>query len=311
MSDSNDSTLVLKQKTGTLKAWFLASRPRTLPVSLPPLIVGTALANQQVEHLNWMWVGCALLCSLGIQIGTNLVNDALDFKKGADAIGRLGPQRMTQEGLLSFRQVLTAGCLCFSFALLCGIPLMLAGGWPLALILILSIACGYLYTGGPFPLAYTGISDLFVLIFFGWVSTGAIYFLQTRKISFSCFLAATQIGLLAIVPHAINNLRDHVSDARVGKKTLAVRFGPYFARWEITLFSLIPFILGLLWIGMENFLMAALPFLTLPLIIRNLQSIWLREPSPLYNQFLAKSAICQLLFGCLLALGCILGAFLR
>lgn len=306
MSNARDSIVSLQEKKHSLKAWFLASRPRTLPVSLPPIIVGTALASQQVEHLNWLLVGCALLSSLGIQIGTNLVNDALDFKKGADAVGRLGPKRMTQEGFLSFHQVLAAGCLCFGFALLCGIPLMLVGGWPLVFILFLSVACGYLYTGGPLPLAYTGVSDFFVLLFFGWVSTGAVYYLQTGKIDFSCFLAATQIGLLAIVPHAINNLRDHVSDARVNKKTLAVRFGPRFARWEIAFLSLIPFVLGLLWLKEGHLWMAVLPFWSLPAIVRNLRSIGLTEPSFQYNQFLAKSAMCQLLFASLLALGILL-----
>jgi 1,4-dihydroxy-2-naphthoate polyprenyltransferase len=296
----------LEEKKGSFKAWFLACRPKTLPVSLPPIIVGTALASFQVDALNWLLIGCALLCSLGIQIGTNLVNDALDFKKGADAFGRLGPKRMTQEGLISFKQVLAAGFLSFLFALICGIPLMLAGGWPLIAILFLSVACGYLYTGGPYPLAYTGISDLVVLIFFGWVSTGAIYYLQTGTVNFSCLLAATQIGLLAIVPHAINNLRDHVSDALVHKKSLAVRFGPRFARWEITLLSLIPFVLGFWWLEEGNKWMAVLPFFTLPSIVRNLRSIWLKEPSAQYNEFLAKSAMCQLLFGCLLALGALI-----
>jgi 1,4-dihydroxy-2-naphthoate octaprenyltransferase len=259
-----------------------------------------------VEHLNWLLVGCALLCSLAIQIGTNLVNDALDFKKGADGADRLGPKRMTQEGLLSFYQVLAVGCLCFGFALFFGIPLIFAGGWPLVLILLASVTCGYFYTGGPFPLAYTGISDLFVLIFFGWISTGTVYFLQTGEVNFSCFLASTQIGLLAIVPHAINNLRDHVSDARVNKRTLAVRLGPRFARWEMTLLSLLPFALGLLWIKAGSLWMIVLPFFALPAIMRNLQSIWQTEPSAQYNQFLAKSAMCQLLFSCLLALGILL-----
>lgn len=306
MPDTNDSLVDLQVKNGSLKAWFLACRPRTLPVSVPPIIVGTMLASRQVDHINWLLVGCTLLCSLGIQIGTNLVNDALDFKKGADAVGRLGPKRMTQEGLLSFQQVLVAGCVCFAFALICGIPLMLAGGWPLVFILLLSVTCGYLYTGGPIPLAYTGISDLFVLIFFGWVSTGTMYYLQTGKVDFSCLLAATQIGLLAIVPHAINNLRDHVSDALVNKKSLAVRLGPRFARWEITLLSLIPFGLGLLWLKEGYLWMAVLPLFSLPAIVRNIRSIWLKEPSPQYNEFLAKSAICQLLFGSLLALGAVL-----
>lgn len=286
-----------------LKAWFLATRPRTLPVSLPPIIVGTALAAQSVETLNWMLIGFALLCSLGIQIGTNLVNDAIDFKKGADGDGRLGPQRMTQGGFLSFKQVLTAGILCFMFALLCGIPLMAAGGWPIFFILVISVACGYLYTGGPFPLAYTGLSDLFVLIFFGWVSTGILYYLQTGTLSFSCFWAATQLGFLAIVPHAINNLRDIKEDARVQKRTLAVRFGKCFARWEISLFSFAPFVMGLVWLKMGSFFMFTLPFFCLPLVIRNVRDIWATEPSPIYNEFLPRSAICELIFGTLLAIG--------
>ena len=231
-----------------LKTWIWASRPRTLPVSLPPILIGTALASHSIEKINWMLPGMALLCSLGIQIGTNLINDAWDFKKGADGKERLGPQRVTQSGLLSFNQVLTAGCISFGFAFLFGIPLMLTGGWPLFFILIISIACGYFYTGGPLPLSYTGISDLFVLIFFGWISTCTIYYLQTGNVSTSCFLAATQIGLLSVVPHAINNLRDHAADSQVNKRTLAVRFGKTFARWEIAFLSLSPFILGLFWL---------------------------------------------------------------
>jgi len=295
-----------REKISLYKAWFLACRPRTLPLSFPPILVGTAMASQEVEHLNGLLAALALLCSLGIQIGTNLVNDAFDFKKGADAVGRLGPKRMTQEGLLSFNQVLNAAWLSFGFSLVCGIPLILAGGWPLAFILFLSVACGYLYTGGPFPLAYIGISDLFILMFFGWVSTGAMYYLYTGKVGFFPLLAGTQIGLLAIVPHAINNLRDHVSDALVNKKTWAVRYGSRFARWEITLLSLIPFLLCFLLLKEGHLWMAALPFLALPSIMRNLRSIWLTEPSAQYNQFLARSAISQLMFGSLLALGIIL-----
>lgn len=303
MLHSTESTVYFVSDKRSLNSWFLATRPRTLPVSLPPIIVGGALAAKQIEHLDWLLLICALLCSLAIQIGTNLVNDALDFKKGADAIGRLGPKRMTQEGLLSFYQVLRAGCFCFGFAFLFGIPLILTGGWPLGLILLSSVMCGYLYTGGPFPLAYTGISDLFVLIFFGWISTGAIYYLQTKELTFACVLAATQIGLLAIVPHAINNLRDHISDNRVNKRTLAVRFGIHFARCEITLLSILPFILGFVWLREENLWITFLPFIALPVIIRNLRAIWQTEPSTQYNQFLANSALCQLLFSSLLALG--------
>lgn len=294
------------QKISTLKAWFLACRPRTLPVSLPPLIIGSVLAAQEV-NLNALLILFALFCSLGIQIGTNLVNDALDFKLGADGPGRLGPLRMTQGGFLSYRQVMKAGFFCFAFALLCGIPLIMAGGWPICALLCLSIFCGYFYTGGPFPLAYTGLSDLFVLIFFGWVSTGIVYYLQTGTYTWPCFLAATQIGLLAIVPHAINNLRDQASDSKVCKKTLAVRFGKTFARIEISFLSFAPFILGLLWLREGFLFMTFLPVICLPVVIRNVQAIWGTEPSVAYNEFLARSALCELIFGCLLACGIFLG----
>lgn len=306
MSQIKSPSFSLNAKKRSFHAWFLAIRPRTLPVSLPPIIVGTTLAARYIDSINWLLVFSTLLCSLAIQIGTNLVNDAIDFKKGADAVGRIGPKRMTQEGLLSYHEVLTAGCMSLGFSLIFGIPLILAGGWPFILILLTSIACGYLYTGGPFPLAYTGLSDLFVLIFFGWVSTGTVYFLQTGELTFPCFLAATQIGLLAIVPHAINNLRDHVSDARVNKRTIAVRFGILFARYEITLLSLTPFMLGMIWLKEGTLGMFFLPFLALPPIVDNLRAIWRTNPNPQYNQFLAKSALCQLFFSLLLAFGIIL-----
>ena len=214
---------------------------------------------------------------------------------------------MTQEGILTYGQVLNAGLLCLAIAMLCGIPLMLTGGWPVFFLLCLSVACGYCYTGGPFPLAYTGLSDFFVLIFFGWVGTGIVYYVQTETYTFDCFLAATQIGLLAIVPHAINNLRDHVEDARVHKRTLTVRFGQTFARWEIALLSFIPFILGFYWLSEGYLFMALLPIICLPVVIRNVQAICATEPSAQFNEFLARSALCELIFSVLLAIGILLG----
>lgn len=289
----------------TLKAWFLATRPRTLPVSIPPILIGATLASQTVE-LKGILILFALLCALGIQIGANVINDALDFKTGADGEGRLGPQRMTQGGFLSYKQVLTGGLLSLAFAMLCGIPLMMAGGWPVVFLLCLSAACAYLYTGGPFPLAYTGLSDLFVLIFYGWVGTGIVYYVQTGTYTWNCFLASTQIGFLAIVPHAINNLRDHREDARVNKRTLAVRFGASFSRWEISIFSCAAFALGLVWLREGYLFMAFLPLCSLPLVIKNVKAIWATEPSRAYNEFLAKSALCSLVFSCLLAIGILL-----
>src|SRR5207249_11045113 len=133
-----------------MKAWLLASRPKTLSASVVPVLVGTALAHT----INWTIFICALGGAVCIQIGTNLVNDALDFKRGADTAERVGPLRVTQAGLLSPKAVMTGAIVCFAIAALCGIPLILRAGWPLLAIGVTSIVAAYAYTGGPYPLAY-------------------------------------------------------------------------------------------------------------------------------------------------------------
>lgn len=303
MTDQSCSVAEIK-KGIDFKAWVLATRPQTLPIALGPILVGAAMAYPQVEKMDWVLVILTLVCALFIQIGMNLVNDALDYKKGEGQREKLDLQRM---GLLSVNQFYLGGCFSFFLALLFGIPLMFAGGWPLVIILLLSVASGYCYTGGPYPLAYIGISNLFILVFYGWVSTAAVYYLQTGTVTLGVLLAGTQMGLLSIVPHAINNLRDHVADAAVNKRTLSVRFGSRFGRWEITCLSLIPFVIGMFWFIEENAWMALLPSLVLPSVIGNIQGIWKHEPSRLFNKNLTKSALCQLAFGCLLALGALFG----
>lgn len=283
-----------------LKPWFLAIRPKTLTASLVPVIVATALAYATQGHFSWGITLFALLSSFCIQIGTNFINDALDFKKGADTPKRLGPIRVTQSGLLSMLQVHMAGLLFFCLAIMFGIPLILKGGWPIAILMSLSVVFGYGYTGGPKPLAYTGMGDLFVLLFFGIASTVAVFFMQTGTIDVKAVLAGVQIGLLATVLIAINNLRDHVEDAQANKRTLAVRFGKEFARNEIAALSFLPFVLNLLWIPLGYTLVALLPLLTLPIAWKVVQSVWQTEPSKEYNNFLAMSALLHLGFGALM-----------
>lgn len=300
MNKENFAASQAFKKAPSFQRWILASRPKTLSIAFVPLLVGTALAVKQTAHFNWILVLSSFLSIPWIQIGMNFINDALDIRKGEKVIEKLGLQRAK---LLSPQQFLIGGYISFALSLLLGIPLMLAGGWPFIVLYLLSIACGYLYTGGPFPFSYLGIGNIFILVFYGWVGTGAIYYLETGMVNVAILLAGAQLGCLAIVPHAINNLRDHREDALVQKKTLAVRFGAHFARWEITLLSLIPFFLNPLWLLIGSLWMMILPFFALPMILRNLLSIWQTDPSPLYNQFLAKSAVCQLLFGLLLTIG--------
>ena len=271
-------------------------------------MVGTAFAFGDLAKINWFVSIMALLSSLLIQIGTNLTNDALDFKKGADREGRLGPQRVTQGGLLSIKAVLMGGFLSFALALLCGIPLIMIGGWPLLAVLLVSVLCGYLYIWRTLPLGlHWRKRPVYPRLFWMGEYHGSL-FSSNRNGQFFYFLAGTQIGLLAIVPHDINNLRDCDSDARCNKRTLAVRFGPFAARIEITLLSILPFLLGFLWVYQDKMWVAVLPLAALFPILKNLKSIWKTAPSKQYNQFLAISALSQLLFGFLLAMGVILPA---
>ncbi len=305
--------------------WLLALRPKTLTAALVPVVVASALcysnwkttcgidsANSSILSLNhpcvpfaW-WISIfALLSSVFIQIGTNLVNDALDFKKGADTESRIGPKRVTQTGLLTDKQVLFGAMICFLLATLFGVPLVLTGGWPIALVGLISIACAYGYTGGPFPLAYRGLGDLFVIIFFGWVAVLGMQFLFMKSINIDGFIVGTQIGFLATVLIAINNLRDRDQDVHVNKKTLAVRFGKNFARTEIAVLAFAPFILGAYWIMTHRVLMGTVPFIAIPLAIKVVNGIFSNEPSSLYNQFLGKAAGLHLLFGIGLAIAAV------
>ncbi|WP_068466477.1 1,4-dihydroxy-2-naphthoate octaprenyltransferase [Candidatus Protochlamydia phocaeensis] len=305
MRDNQSSFLTIKRELECLKPWLLASRPKTLPICLIPVLVGTALAFGRVERIDWTLSTLVFLCSLCLQVGTNYINDALDYKKGADTAERVGFLRVTQAGLLSFQQVLKGGFFFFACALLMGIPLILAGGWPFLFILIIASACGYLYTGGPMPLAYHGLAEPFIFIFYGLVSTSAVYYLQTKSVDIDCLLAATQLGLLAIVPCAINNLRDIQSDAKINKRTLAVRFGATFGRLEIAFLLLAPFAMGGLWALKGKLLLALLPLAALPIAYRTVQSIWTTEPSAKYNEFFVGSVMSMVAFGLALTAACL------
>lgn len=225
-----------------MKSWLLAARPKTLAASVTPVLAGTALAFRGLATMHWQPFVFALLGAVFIQIGTNYVNDALDFKKGADTHTRLGPLRVTAAGLLSAEAVLRGAYVCFFLAALCGIPLILRGGWPIAAIGIASIVAAYAYTGGPYPLAYYGLGEVFVMIFFGLVAVCGAFYLQRLTLDPAAWIGGFAVGSLAVVILAINNLRDIDNDRASHKRTLAARFGATFARAEIVIFTLMPFL---------------------------------------------------------------------
>lgn len=286
--------------------WLIALRVKTLTAAIIPIFVGTATVIAQGHKVYWSLSVFALLSALCIQIGTNLINDAIDFEKGADTKDRWGPKRVTQSGLLSSKVVLMAAFLSLCLALVFAIPLVLHGREVIVIIGLCSLFFAYAYTGGPFPLAYKGLGDLFVILFFGVIAVCGVYYLHTLQFSWSAFVAGLQIGALSTVLIAINNLRDMEQDRRVHKKTLAVRFGLQFSRFEILSLHLFSFALLSFWFLNNQWWAMLLPLTTLPLCYSIILGIYRNQPGPIYNQFLSRAALLHTLFGLQLTLGLVL-----
>ncbi len=286
---------------GSLKVWMIAARPKTLTAAVIPVLSGSALAFHEVGmHLWWITV-TALISSLCIQIGTNYVNDAIDFSKGADTHERLGPLRVSQQGLIAPGVLLRGAAVIFAIATLSGFFLVLHGGIPILVIGILSILFGYGYTSGPLPLAYNGLGELFVLIFFGVVAIGGMYFLHTGTYSLGAFVLGIQIGMLATLIIMINNLRDINTDRVAGKRTLAVILGEKDFRHLIEVVAVFPFLLGFCWL-IKSPHIALLPLLLIPFATSLVAKVSQTPPSALFNRHLAQAALLHSLFGALLIL---------
>lgn len=213
-----------------MSPWILAIRPKTLPASIAPVVIGTAMAYGD-GNVHLLSAGVCLLAALLIQIGTNFANDYFDFKKGAD-VNRIGPTRVTQSGLINPPTVLKATIIVFALAALACSYLVYRGGATIAIIAAASIISGILYTAGKRPLGYLGLGELFVFIFFGPVAVGGTYYVQTLDLNLAVVLAGLGPGFLSCAILAVNNLRDISGDRKVGKLTLAVRFGADFAKCE-------------------------------------------------------------------------------
>ncbi|PDV98175.1 1,4-dihydroxy-2-naphthoate polyprenyltransferase [Candidatus Chloroploca asiatica] len=290
---------------GPLKVWLMAIRVPTLPAAVVPVLVGsaTAFASGLFQPLVFL---AALLASLLIQIGTNLANDYFDYKKGADTAERLGPTRVTQSGLVPAATVRTAMLICFGLAALCGAYLILVGGWPILLIGVLSIASGILYTGGPFPLGYNGLGDLFTFVFFGLVAVMGTDYVHTGTWGALALLASLPVAMLVTAIIVVNNLRDAPTDRKAGKRTLAVIFGERFARIEYAVLVIGAYLLvPLLWVvgGASPFVLLA--WLSLPLAVPMLR-LMSRGHGRELNLALRGTGRLHMVFGLLLAVGLLL-----
>jgi 1,4-dihydroxy-2-naphthoate polyprenyltransferase len=289
-----------------LSTWIMAARVRTLSLSMTPVAVGAALAWAAEGQVRWLAIVVALVGSMSIQIGTNLHNDAVDSERGGDGPDRVGPPRVTAAGLLNGGSVKRGAAACFAVATLTGLYLAFVGGWPILLLGILSILSGWAYTGGPLPVAYTPLGELFVLAFFGVGAVCGTYWLCAGRLGYAAVVGGLAIGLFAAAVLMVNNHRDAAADARSGRKTLAIKIGPDVAVWVYAGLMLIPFAMLPL---LGNSLPRGHVWPTLPALPPALALIYrfAREPPGRgFNRILAQTAQVQLMFGLLLCLGLVL-----
>jgi 1,4-dihydroxy-2-naphthoate octaprenyltransferase len=291
------------------QVWLLASRPKTLPAAVSPVIIGSAVAF--AEHS--FRFGPALAAFLGallLQIGANLANDVFDYEKGADQHDRLGPIRVTQAGLLSPKDVKTGMWVTFALAAICGIYMTLVSGWFILLIGLLAILAAIAYTGGPFPYGYKGLGEIFVFIFFGFAAVCGTYYAQTNTISQLAVLSSIPVGLLIGSILVVNNVRDYESDKSANKKTLAVRFGLEWARQEFVSIVILAFVtVVLLSISDISTPWLLLTWLSLPLVFSTSSSV-LNQRGNILNKTLASTGQLTLVFSLLYAVGLILSVFI-
>jgi 1,4-dihydroxy-2-naphthoate octaprenyltransferase len=281
-------------RPGSLGAWVLASRPKTLSAAAVPVLVGTACAAAR-GPVRWGPALAALLGSLLLQIGANFANDVFDYEKGADTAERLGPTRAVQAGLLSARSMRLGMVLVFGLALALGLYLTSVAGYVILLIGIASIVSAIAYTGGPYPLGYHGLGDVFVFLFFGLVAVCGTAFVELGRVPALAIFCALPVGALATAILVVNNLRDRQTDQVAGKRTLAL--SQY--RALIAVSYLVPVALTLSRATGPEVL---LPVLSLPLALKTQRRVSSEEGRAL-NPLLAATAKLLLIFGVLFALG--------
>lgn len=291
----------------SLGAWVLAARPQTLPVAVAPVAVGASVAYASGAP-NWLAVGAALFGALMLQVGTNFANDVFDFEKGADDERRLGPPRAVQRGLLTPRAVRVGMAASFGLAALAGAYLIAVAGWPILVIGVASILSGIAYTGGPYPLGYNGLGDVFVFVFFGLVAVCGTAFVAIGDVPALAWIASVPVGALATAVLVVNNSRDHVTDVDAGKRTLVVRFGRRFGTYEYAalLGSAYLVVVGAITLDLASPFTALTAF-TMPMAVSLGRRMAALEGAEL-NPLLGGTAKLLLLHSALLAAGIALGA---
>jgi 1,4-dihydroxy-2-naphthoate octaprenyltransferase len=286
--------------------WLAATRPRTLPAAVAPVLVGTAAAWREGK-CDGAAAGLCLLFAVLVQIGTNFANDYYDFIKGADTATRVGPKRAVASGLIPPATMKGALRVVFAAAFLSGLGLIAWGGPWLLAVGVASILCGFAYTGGPFPLGYHGLGDVFVFVFFGLVAVCTTCFVQAGKVTLAAWLAAVPIGLLTANILVVNNYRDVDTDTVAGKRTLVVRFGRGFARAQYGLSLVIALLVPLIFFAYDRHVWSLLPLGVVPMAWSHFQRLSEKKSPSELIALLGDTGKLLSLYALLLAAGLGLG----
>jgi 1,4-dihydroxy-2-naphthoate polyprenyltransferase len=289
------------QKPDAFKAWMLAVRPKTLPAGAVPVILGSALAAHD-GAFQLLPSLVALICALGIQVATNFINEIYDFRKGADTAERLGPTRTVAAGIITEKTMISVSVTLVSVVFLLGLYLVYTAGWVILLIGVLSLLFAWAYTGGPYPIAYSGLGDIFVFIFFGLVAVGGTYFVQAHTVNLSVLYAAAAPGFFSVNILLVNNIRDIDTDLKVGKMTLPARIGGDRARRLYLLLTIAAYLVPVvLWLkGYPLWILLSL--LTSPLAYFTVRELYASEGREL-NHVLAETGKLLTLHGLLFSAG--------
>ncbi len=286
-------------------AWMLAIRPKTLPAGAVPVVLASALAAAAGSFRPFPAL-VALICALGIQVATNFINEIYDFRKGADTSERLGPTRTVAAGIISEKRMVRVSGVLLGTVFLLGLYLVTLGGWPIMLIGVLSLLFAWAYTGGPFPIAYSGLGDIFVFIFFGLVAVGGTYYVETGTLTLPVLLAAAAPGAFSVMILLVNNIRDIDTDRQVGKMTLPARIGGSWARRLYVALTGVAYLVPLLLtLNHQASAWSLLSLLSIPLAIKMIRQLYRSEGRAL-NSVLAGTGKVMTLHGILFSLGLII-----
>ncbi len=283
------------------KVWMMAIRTRTLFNSMSPVLIGSVYCIKEGQFNPWIFI-LTLFCSLSIQIGTNLANDYFDFFKGSDTKNRIGPIRVTQSGLLSPKAVQRGFVTAFTITALCALPLILKGGAVIAVLTCVSILLGIFYTAGTFAIAYLGLGELFVFFFFGPIATVATAYLQMGHFSPTSLLIGLPTGALCCCVLIVVNLRDYEEDIVTKKKTLIVRFGKQFGKFEFLFFLVLALFIPLVFLSTRPLVCFATHLLAIPAFFLT-RSLFQAKEGKDFIPFLKRTALLLVLFTLIFCVG--------